>query len=129
MLNLDNLFGIHATALTLRSQRAEILAGNLANADTPNYLARDIDFKSILNGASEDFLPLRRSDARHLSAGDEVAGGALLYRVPQQPSIDGNTVDTQLEKSEFLKNAMQYQASLRFLNGRIGSLRLAISGQ
>jgi len=129
MLNLDNIFGIHATALALHSRRAEILAGNLANADTPNYQARDIDFKAVLNGASEGFLPLQRSDVRHLPGSDEVAGGALQYRIPQQPSIDGNTVDTQMEKSEFLKNAMQYQASLRFLNGRISSLRLAISGQ
>ena len=129
MLNLDNIFGIHATALALHSRRAEILAGNLANADTPNYQARDIDFKAVLNGASDGLLPLQRSDVQHLAGSGEVAGGTLQYRIPQQPSIDGNTVDTQLEKSEFLKNAMQYQASLRFLNGRISSLKLAISGQ
>ncbi len=129
MINLDKLFGIHATALALHGRRAEILAGNLANADTPNYRARDLDFKAILSGASEDFLPLARTRGAHLPGSDEVAGGALQYRIPQQPSIDGNTVDTQMEKSEFLRNAMQYQASLRFLNGRISSLKLAISGQ
>jgi flagellar basal-body rod protein FlgB len=128
---LDSIFGIHGAALVARSRRAEILAANLANTDTPNYKARDVDFAALMRGQlGESDAGLVKTDARHLDLGDSRFFGAeVLYREPSQPSLDGNTVDTQTEQAEFVKNAMQYQASLRFLNQRIQGLRSAIRGE
>jgi flagellar basal-body rod protein FlgB len=128
---LDSIFGIHGAALVARGRRAEILASNLANADTPNYKARDIDFAELMRGQLETSdAGLVKTDSRHLDLGDSRFFGAeVMYREPKQPSLDGNTVDTQTEQAEFAKNAMQYQASLRFLNQRIQGLRSAIRGE
>ena len=125
----DRLFGIHEQALNLRAQRAGTLAANLANADTPNYKARDVDFKSVLStqSASSD-MRLRATDAQHLG-GASVGGFAdttLKYRIPQQPSLDGNTVDEQVEKSEFASNAVRYMASLKFLENRVSGVIRAL---
>ncbi len=127
---MDNLFGIHATALKLRANRAEILASNIANADTPNFKARDIDFKRALSLANKNSGEMRMTNARHIdSAGKSEAGAEIMYRIPTQPSLDGNTVDLQTERSAFLENSMMYQASLRFLNGKINGLMTAIRGE
>jgi flagellar basal-body rod protein FlgB len=129
-MNLDNAFGIHAQALVFRAQRAKVLAGNLANAETPNYKARDIDFKEAMQVATESRTELQRSHPGHLSGVDlDIMGAEAKYRNPQQPSIDGNTVDAHIEQAEFAKNAMQYQASLRFLSGRISGLLTALKGE
>jgi len=127
---MDNLFGIHATALKLRANRAELLAANIANADTPNYKARDIDFKHALKLAANNSGDMVTTNARHISsAGTSKMGAEIMYRIPTQPSLDGNTVDLQTERSAFLENAMMYQASLRFLNGKISGLMTAIRGE
>jgi flagellar basal-body rod protein FlgB len=130
--DLENYFGIHGDALKIRGRRTEVLASNLANADTPGYKARDIDFKSALEraGASgNDARVLKTTQPGHLQAGGSPAGsGDVLYRVPLQPSQDGNTVDTQREQAAFAENAIRYQASLEFLGGRITSLINAIKG-
>lgn len=128
--NLDKAFGIFPQSLALRAQRAELLANNVANADTPNYKAVDIDFKTALSNASAGQLPMATSSAQHLQtvSGNE-ARYERLYRIPLQPALDGNTVDSQIEQSEFSRNAVQHQASLTFLNGRINGLLLAIKGQ
>jgi flagellar basal-body rod protein FlgB len=131
--NIDTALGIHPQALALRARRAEILAANLANSDTPGYQARDLDFRAALNGAtaagSDSALALAATDGAHRQAGDAaLPGAALLYRTASQPSIDGNTVDSQVEYSQFAQNAIQYQASLTFLNGRIRTLMSAIRG-
>lgn len=126
----NDVFGIHETSLLLRGQRAGVLAANLANADTPNYKARDLDFAAVLAGETGAAgLALTRTRGAHLGAADGVAGGALLYRNPYQPSLDGNTVEAQVEQAAFADNAMRYQASLMFINRRISSLELAITGQ
>ena len=125
MPNIDDAFGIHDQALVLRARRAELLAGNLANADTPGYKARDVDFKAALEKASAGPAAsrLQTTNARHLTGNQTGIGGLnLLYRVPLQPSLDGNTVDTQAEQAAFMENAVRYQASLRFLNSRIQGL-------
>ena len=131
-INLNNALGIHEAALRLRGLRTELLASNLANADTPNYKAKDVDFKAVLGEyqakASQDGSGLRTTNARHLSTGNDVASAEPLYRVPNQPSIDGNTVDAQREKAAFMENALQYQASLHFIDGTIKTLRTAIKG-
>jgi flagellar basal-body rod protein FlgB len=135
-LNLDSYLGVHAQALSLEAQRTELLAANLANADTPNYKARDIDFKSALAAAGASHgnssapassgatLAISTTNAAHLGAQgtdgndgtDATLGGNLKYRVPMAPSLDGNTVDTQLEQAAFAENAVRYQATLTFIN-------------
>ena len=131
--NIDAALGVHPQALVLRARRAEVLAANLANGDTPNYKARDVDFRATLSAAADaaanSVLPLAQTAGAHLpAAGAALPGAELLYRVPSQPSIDGNTVDTQVEYSQFAQNAIQYQASLSFLNSRIHTLMSAIRG-
>ncbi len=133
-INIDRALGIHAQALLLRGRRAEVLAANLANADTPNYKARDIDFAATLNeirsNSGGESLRVSVTHANHMSP-HASSGPAfeLLYRIPQQPSMDGNTVDAQREHAEFMKNAVQYQASLSFLGGRLRTLLTAIRGE
>lgn len=109
----DNLFGIHAAALQLRSQRMTMLAANIANAATPNYKARDIDFSKALSLAEQG----------------QSIDSALSYRVPLQPSLDGNTVEMATEQTAFAENALGYRSSLAFLNGRIGTLARALKGE
>ncbi|MBE0509913.1 MAG: flagellar basal body rod protein FlgB [Chromatiales bacterium] len=134
MSKLDNAFGMHELALKLRSQRMEVLASNLANADTPGYKAKDIDFKAVLssyqNGAASSAQAskgMKVTHERHLGASDGMAAETL-YRNPLQPSLDGNTVDAHVEKGKFMENALQYQATLSFIDSRIQSLRKAIRG-
>ncbi len=131
-INLDKALGIYPQALALRARRAEVLAANMANADTPNYKAKDIDFKAALDQArdqsSSGSSVLMRTHATHLSSGLDLASGSMKYRAPEQSSLDGNTVDTETEQAEFTRNAIQYQATLTFLNGRIKGLMTAIRG-
>ena len=129
-MNLDNAFGIHAQALSLRTHRAEVLATNIANAETPNYLARDFDFNQVLQSAAQGRSEMQTTQTNHIQAGDsELMGQDLMYRLPEQPSIDGNTVDLQTERAEFTRNAMQYQASVRFMSGKVSGLLSAIRGE
>ncbi len=132
-LDIDSALGIHPEALRLRARRAEILASNLANADTPGYKARDIDFKAALSQAqgAVQGTTLARTEPGHMGGvgGVGLPGGPLLYRNPSQPSLDGNTVDVQSEQAAFAENAVHYQASLRFLNDRIKGLLTAIKGE
>ena len=130
---LDSYLGVHATALKLRSQRTEVLAANLANADTPNYRARDIDFKSALAqaGTPGSGVHLATTRAGHISNSpvNGTAGAELKYRVPLAPALDGNTVDTQLEQAAFAENSVRYQATLNFLSSKFRGLLTAITGQ
>ncbi len=126
-ISFDQALGIHAHALELRSRRAEVIATNLANADTPNYLARDLDFESVFADAQGESALSVTNAAHFQSTG--AGHGELLYRVPTQPSIDGNTVEEEQEKAAFSTNAIEYQASLRLLSGRIHGLLSAIRGE
>ena len=132
-ISLNSYLGVHAQALELRSQRSEILAANLANADTPNYRARDIDFKQALAAASnpKGDAHLATTSARHIGVaqGLDGPGGELKYRVPLAPALDGNTVDVQLEQAAFAENTVRYQATLTFLSGKFRTLLTAITGQ
>lgn len=128
-ISFDKAFGIHQHALMARSERAELLAGNLANADTPGYKAKDMDFQAALSKAqgSQNF-SLSRTDSRHFVV-DLAPPGTVQYRVPNQPDTgDGNTVDVQTERTSYMENALQYQASLEFLNSKISGLLKAIKG-
>ncbi len=128
MAATDAVFGIHAQALALQRQRMEMLAANIANADTPGYQARDLDFSKALAAAQADAPAAVASNAAHLSL-DGGAAAHTVFRVPLQPSVDGNTVDAQVEQAQFADAALHYQASLSFIDGRLKSLMTAITGQ
>lgn len=127
---LDNVFGLSSQALDVWQRRSEVIASNIANADTPNYQARDVDFRQALqqaSGGDAQTLALSAPIAGQIDAAAQSAE-ALKYRVPLQPSLDGNTVDAQVEQSAFASNMVHYQASLSFINSTIQQLRLAING-
>lgn len=130
-INFKNALGLHAEALQVRSKRTEILANNLANSDTPGFKARDLDFKGILKGEyeSRQLMELNRTSQRHIPAAALVVDDTLKFRNPQQPSIDGNTVETNIEQAEFAKNAMDFQTSFSFLDSRFKSLVKAMKEQ
>ncbi len=127
----DNIFGIHESALLLHGQRLSVLANNLANADTPGYKARDIDFTEVLAGAySETGLAVGVTDPGHIAANaGELAPGELKFRNPYQASLDGNTVEMPVEQAAFAEDNVRYQASLTFINNQISDLQYVISGQ
>src|SRR5690606_26900937 len=133
-ISFEKALGIHQQALSFRAQRGEVLANNIANADTPNYKARDLDFASVLAQQSEKAahgsFQAARTNERHIAAeGFEIADAALKYRVPFQAAIDQNTVDAQLEQANYTENAMQLQASFTFLNGKFKGLMNALRGE
>jgi len=125
---VDRIFGIHAEALQLRARRTEVLASNLANADTPNYKARDLDFKSVLSDLQSQ-TGMTTTRAGHIRTQGSDASAQLKYSIPNQASLDGNTVDTQVEQNKFSENAVRYRASLRFVSGKIQGLMTAIRGE
>jgi flagellar basal-body rod protein FlgB len=132
-LDLDSYLGIHPAALKLQSRRMEVLADNLANVDTPNYKARDIDFQSALaaaTGQAQGTATLATTDPRHIGADAATADGSagLKYRVPLAPSLDGNTVDSELEQAAFAENTVRYQATLTFISTSLRNLMTAITG-
>ncbi|MGR9115545.1 MAG: flagellar basal body rod protein FlgB [Gammaproteobacteria bacterium] len=128
-INFDKALGIHAQALALREKRSEVLASNLANADTPGYKARDLNFQSVLKNQMPESLPMERTRIGHVASSELILGAQLQYRNPNQASLDGNTVEAHVEQAKYTENAVQYQASLRFLNGRISGLMTALRGE
>ncbi len=129
-ISFESALGIHENALRVRGQRASVLANNLANVDTPNYKARDLDFKEILNRktAESNQFNLQATNERHIAMSTMGEDADLLYRSPQQPSIDGNTVEDQIENAEYMKNTLAFQASFQFLNSKFQGLKSAIRG-
>ena len=128
-MNLDDILAPHADALRLRSRRTTLLAENIANSDTPGYKARDLAFGDALSAArSAKSLPLARSAGAHLAHAPYGGAARVLYRVPDAPSLDGNTVDKDQEQARFAENAMRYEASLQFAKGRVDSLLRALRG-
>ena len=117
MANGDPLFGIHGAALALRSQRLSMLASNIANAATPNYKARDLDFNAALDRATKG------------QTLDGAVTSSVAYRIPVTPSLDGNTVELSTEQTLFAENAVQYRTTLSFLEARIGTLKRALKGE
>jgi flagellar basal-body rod protein FlgB len=127
-LDINAMFAPHERVLRASSQRMELLAANLANADTPNYRARDIDFRAALAAAADAGIGLSATHRGHLGTPASGSVSEPLYRVPDQPSLDGNTVDPQRESAAIAETATRYQASLAFLDLRIRGLRMAITG-
>ncbi len=113
----ETLFGVHGAALEVRAQRMGVLASNIANASTPGFKARDIDFKAALAAVEGE-----QDQGRGI-------GAAMKYRMPIQTSLDGNTVELNQEQTAFAENAVQYQTTLSFLNGRIATITRALKGE
>jgi flagellar basal-body rod protein FlgB len=137
--DINAYLGTHPASLKLSADRTELIARNLANANTPNYKARDIDFRAALSAATgagvsgQGTLQLAATQAGHIGtpgAGAEASQRTdLKYRVPLAPALDGNTVDPQLEQAAFAQNAVRYQATLAFINAKFRGLMTAITGQ
>jgi len=130
-ISFATALGAHDQALLVRERRAQVLANNLANADTPGFRARDFDYRALVRqamGVGQTGEP-RQTHARHLDGGGAGAGGALQYRTPMQPSLDGNTVDSDMETAAFARNALDFQASLTFLQSKFRGLTTALKGE
>ena len=125
---MESILGVHEAALLFRARRMEVLAANLANADTPRYQARDLTFSAVMNEQLGAARQLATTDARHLRIDPLSSRSTLQYRIPHQPAVDGNTVEADLELSRYAENAVSYQASLLFANGKISTLRAALTG-
>ena len=130
---IDQMLQFQQTALNLRAARQELIASNIANADTPNYKARDIDFASALQGAltgNGDKLSVAVTSPQHLAGatGETVMGAPVLYRKPLQPSADGNTVDMDVERAQFADNALRYEASVKFISDEVKDVLSALQG-
>jgi len=128
-INFDSALGLHPQALALREKRSEVLASNLANADTPGYKARDLDFQSALKKSMPSHQSIERTQEGHFSPSDRLLGATMMFRTPNQASLDGNTVESHIEQAKYSENAVQYQASLRFVNGRFSGLMSALRGE
>jgi flagellar basal-body rod protein FlgB len=133
-MNIDQYVGVNAAALEVRARRGELIATNLANADTPGYKARDIDFRQAMarvSGEATSGVTLTTTQPGHIGTAtnaDAATNPDLKYRTPLAPSLDGNTVDTQIEQASFAENAVRYQATLTFLNSKFRGLLTAILG-
>ncbi len=131
-INFENALGIHDDALVLRSRRSGVLAQNIANADTPGYKARDMDFQSILRAKLGQPGEMRTTSDRHFRDGtpvNTVGQDDVRYRIPRQPSVDDNTVEVDIERAEFTRNAMQFQYSFLMLNRKFKGLTSALKGE
>jgi flagellar basal-body rod protein FlgB len=132
MNSIDSAFAFQEKILAVRGYRQQLLASNIANADTPNYKAVDIDFAKALQAAqsSQASIGLEKTSPMHL---DRVSNGGIaglkpMYRTAVQPSIDGNTVDTNIEQAQFAENALNYVATIQFMNGRIRDVQVVLKG-
>lgn len=123
---IDSAFSAHEKALGVRSQRMELLSRNIANADTPNFKARDIDFKQALKDTLSS--SLQATQGGHIQSGDDSTRNATKYRVPFNVAIDGNTVELPVEQAKFGQYAAEYQTTLSILENRISGIRKALRG-
>lgn len=128
---IDKAFGTHPQALIIRSERSALLAANIANADTPGYKARDIDFAETLRRieTGTGSVGLRASSSGHIAPSEQSPIGESMYRVPTRAASNGNTVESEVEQAAFADNALRYQSSLEFLNGTIAGLKMAFRGE
>lgn len=134
--NMTSGLDFHAQALVLRAERQRVIASNIANADTPGYVARDLNFKEAMNNAVSGGLSSNSSNSgtthpQHIALGNAGLGGpsTLAYVAQTQPSLDGNSVDLDHERANFVDNAVRYEATLRFINSDAKIILSAIQGQ
>jgi flagellar basal-body rod protein FlgB len=128
-ISFANALGIHPSALDFRSKRAEVIANNLVNSDTPGYQARDMRFDDAMKAATVPGVTMRTTSNGHMAGRLDPVSSDLLYRTPLQPSVDGNTVDPDIEQTNYMRNALEFQASFTFLNSKFRGLSNAIRGQ
>ncbi|MGJ8692804.1 MAG: flagellar basal body rod protein FlgB [Thalassotalea sp.] len=128
-ISFDKVFGLHEQGLLLRAKKAEVIASNIANADTPGYKAKGMDFQQAMQQAAKiQQTGVARTNDKHLNTNISNSS-ELKYRVTDQPDTgDGNTVDLQMERNLYLQNSLEYQAGIQFLNGKIKGLKKAITG-
>lgn len=129
----DRQIQFHQTALNLQAHRQQLIASNIANADTPNYKAKDVDFRAALQGALQaatSTVPLATTQSGHIQGGGApTLEGLTGYRRELQSAVDGNTVNMDVERAAFAENALHYEASVTFINGMLRSMNTAITGQ
>jgi flagellar basal-body rod protein FlgB len=131
MSSIKSYFALNENALQLRNKRLELISQNIANAATPNYRARDLDFSAAMRNADGQ-INMRATQADHMTrsaTAGSIPEHAMLYRVPLNPSLDNNTVEIGVEQAKFGRAAAEYQASLQFLENRISGLRKALRGE
>lgn len=131
MNSIDTAFAFQEKVLAVRGYRQQLLASNIANADTPNYKAVDVDFAKVLKAAgnSQSNVGMEKTSSMHLDGNQgKSVFGSPMYRTAVQPSIDGNTVDTNIEQAQFAENALHYMATLQFISSRIKNVQMALSG-
>ena len=126
---LNNMMGMQEQTLQLKARRLEVIAQNIANADTPNYKARDIDFKAVLGAAQQQDTAMQATTGGHYAAGQALSPDGMRFRTPFNTSFDGNTVEMSLEQAQYGKAAGDYQATLNFLQSRISGIRKALKGE
>ncbi|MDC1319560.1 flagellar basal body rod protein FlgB [Litorivicinus sp.] len=122
----ENPFGIHERAVAVRNQRLELLAANIANADTPHFKARDLDFQKILTATQPS--EMAATNSKHFATGELENPGGIVYRIPYNTAVDGNTVEINVEQAKYGQAAAEYQATLQFLESRIAGIRKALKG-
>lgn len=127
-INFDKAFGIHDKALLLFERRTQLLSENIANADTPGYKARDIDFDKVLQNAQGQNLKMQATHKGHIDPSQQAFAEDVQYRQVEQSAADGNTVDVQKEKAAFAENSMRYQTTMHILSKRISGLKNAFRG-
>ena len=123
---LENPFGIHEKALSVRNKRMELISANIANADTPLFRAKDLDFKKVLANANPS--PMAATNVRHFDTGEVEDPHGIVFRTPYNSSVDGNTVEINVEQAKYGEAAVQYQATLQFLENRISGIRKSLRG-
>jgi flagellar basal-body rod protein FlgB len=126
---IERAFGLHEQALQLRAQRLELLSQNIANADTPNFKARDLDFKAVFAEINDSSRQMAATHRRHYPVGEATGTDPMRYRVPFNTAFDGNTVELGVEQAHYGKAASDYQATLAFLENRVSSIRKALRGE
>ena len=129
----DRQIQFHQTALNLQAHRQQLIASNIANADTPNYKAKDVDFRAALQGALQaatSTVPLATTQSGHIQGGGApTLEGLTGYRAELQSAVDGNTVNMDIERAAFAENALRYEASVTFISGMFRSMNTALTGQ
>lgn len=125
---LNQALGVHEQALQVKSRRLEVLAQNIANADTPHYKARDIDFKAVMSEAQQQETSMTATSSGHFGMGQGIDADGMRFRTPFNTSFDGNTVEMSVEQAQYGKAAADYQATLNFLESRVSGIRKALRG-
>jgi flagellar basal-body rod protein FlgB len=128
-VSLDQELGLHGYALELHTLRSQILAGNLANIETPGYQARDIDYQTIMSSVAQSLDTASQTESSTVTSAPQVSADDLLYRIPYQVSQDGNTAELGPEQTRFTQNSMDFKTTLTFLNMKISGLKEAIKGE